>query len=422
VSVALVRYPAALVLPAAAGGLVALALTAPTPHMAAALGGLTIVGALTIWPWAALPVAVIGGSVASTALGVEGVTSVVAVHTGLLALGFLALGLRRAVDSSWRRMSTPADVPMLVLAAGVALGGAYGLAVGNAVHEAMVAAYQIAVIPIYFLLATLTLSSRQRLQAAGVLFVAGAATLALAEIATPGRHGGLLSVLALFPTVAAASTARGGRRWVLLALAAALGLDVLLSAYRAIWLAAAVALIVLLARRASGMRSTLLVSLACVLTVAFVAIGLSSAVGARAELVGTALEESSGYRLPEAGIGLQAFLAQPIAGEGFGQVTEDVYVDTFGVVDVGPVYHVFYVTLLANGGLMAVALLMWPLLRAFRHAWRSRSAQVHASLALLAGFVAAAAFAAPTDGHWELGLLPAVALIAVQLEAGRAGS
>jgi hypothetical protein len=421
VNVALIRYPAALLLPAAAGGLAALALAAPSPHMAAALGCLTILGGLTVWPWAALPVAVIGGSAASTALAVEGVSSVVAVHMSLLALGFLGLGLRRAVDPSWRRVPTPADVPMLVLAAGVALGAAYGFGVGNAPHDVVVASYQIGVIPLYFLLATLTLSSRQRLHAAGALFVAGAAILALTEIATPGRHGGLLSALALFPTVAAASSARGGRRWALLAVAAVLGLDVLLSAYRAIWLATAVALIVLLAWRASRMRSTLLASLACVMAVASLTFGLSSALGARAEVVGAAFEESSGYRLPEARIGLEAFLAQPIAGGGLGQVAEDVSVDTLGVTDVGPVYHAFYVTLLANGGLVAIALLMWPLLRAFRHARRSRSVHVHAATALLAGFVIAAAFAAPTDGHWELGLLPAVALIAVRLEAGGSG-
>jgi hypothetical protein len=417
VSVALVRFPAALVLPAAAGGLVAIALAARTPHMALTLGGLTILGALTVWPWAGLPVAVIGGSAASTALGIEGVTSVVAVHTGLLALGFLAVGLRRAVDTSWRRMATPADTPMLMLAAAVALAAVYGVAAGNGAHDVMVAAYHIGVIPTYFLLATLTLSSRQRLHAAGVLFVAGAAVFALVGIATPDRHGGLFSLLALLPTVATASRARGGRRWLLLAVAAVLGLDVLLSAYRAIWLAAAVAAVVLLARRGSGMRSTLLASAACLVAVASLATGLSSGIGARAELVSAAFEETSGYRLPEARIGLEAFLAQPLAGGGLGQVTEHVSVETLGVTDVGPVYHVFYVTLLANGGLMAIALLMWPLLRAARHARRSRSAHVHAALALLAGFAAAAAFAAPTDGHWELGLLPAVALIAARLDA-----
>jgi len=415
-SVALVRYPATLALPAIAGALVALSLAARTPYLAAVLACVAVLAALTVWTWAALPVAVVGGSATSAALGLEGVTAVVAVHAGLLALGFLALGLRRAIDASWSRVATPADLPMLVLAAAVALGAGYGLVVGNAPRDVMVAVYHIGVIPIYFLLGVLTLSSRRRLEAAGALFVAGAALLAIVEIATPGRHGGLLSALALFPTLVSAGTSRGGRRWLLLAVAGLLGLDVLLSGYRSIWLATTVGLIVLLARRASGLRSTVLLALACGLAVAALTFELTSALGARGGAVVAALEESSGYRLPEARIGLAAFLANPIAGEGLGQVSEDVYVATFGVTDVGPVYHALYVTLLANGGVLAIALLLWPLVRAFRHAWRSQSVHVHASLALLAGFLAAACFAAPTDGHWELGLLAAVALIAARLD------
>lgn len=418
-SVALVRYPAALALPAAAGGLAALALAARTPQMAVVLVCITIISALAVWPWAALPVTVIGGSSASEALGVEAVGSVVAVHAALLALGFVAVGIRHALDPSWRRISTPADGPMLVLAAAIPLGGAYGLAAGNVSHDVMVAAYQIAVIPTYYLLATLTLSSPERLRAAALLFVAGATVLALTELAAPGRHGGLFSVLALIPTIAAASAARGGRKWLLLSVAAVLGIDVLLAAYRAIWLAAGIALLVLLARRASGMRRTLLASLTGVLVVAFLGVGLSSSFGARADLVGAGLEESSGYRLPEASVGLAAFLDNPVAGAGLGQVTNDVSLETFGVTDVGPVYHVFYVTLLANGGLAALALALWPLLRTIRRVWRSRSRHVSAALALLAGFIGAAAFAAPTDGHWELGLLPAVALIAARFEGER---
>lgn len=412
------RYPAALALPAVAGGLAALALAARTPQMAAVLVCITIVAVLAVWPWAALPVTVIGGSSASEALGLEAVGSVVAVHTALLALGFLAVGIRRSLDPGWGRISTPADGPMLVLAAGIALGGAYGLAAGNVPRDALVAAYQIGVIPTYYLLATLTLSSPQRLRAAAILFVAGATVLALTKLAAPGRHGGLFSVLALIPTIAAASNARGGRRWLLLAVAAVLGIDVLLAGYRAIWLAAGIALLLLLARRTAGMRATLLASLAGVLVVVFLGAGLSSSFGDRADLVGAGLEESSGYRLPEARVGLDAFLSNPIAGAGLGQVTNDVSLETFGVTDVGPVYHVFYVTLLANGGLAVLALVLWPLLVAIRRVWRSRSSHVSGALALLVGFIGAAAFAAPTDGHWELGLLPAVALIAARFEGG----
>jgi len=409
-----IRYPAVLTLPAAAGGLVALAAAAPTPHLASALSCLVVVVGLAIWPWAALPVAVIGGFLVSSALGRDEVDSVVAVHAALLALGFLAVGLRRAADPTWRRVDTVADGPMIALACAVVLGAAYALVIGNDAYDVMVATYHVGVIPAYFFLGTLTLSSPRRLRAAGVVFVTGATAIALAEVATPGRHGGLFSALALIPALAAASRVDGGRRWLLVAMAAVLGLDVMLAAYRAIWVATAVALLLLMAARVSGLRATVAWTLACGLAVAFVAGGAASNFESRTEVVAAAFEQSSGYRIPEARIGIETFLANPIVGDGLGQVSHHVFIEGFGITDVGPIYHTFYVTLLANGGLVVLGLVLWPLVRAFNRARRSTSVQAQAFAAALAGFAVAAAFSAPTDGHWELGLLAALALIAAR--------
>jgi O-antigen ligase len=135
----------------------------------------------------------------------------------------------------------------------------------------------------------------------------------------------------------------------------------------------------------------------------------------RLDTVRAEVYEPSGYRISEARVGLHAFLASPIVGQGLGQVEPDRFLRDFGVTDVGPVYHVFYVGVLANAGLVGLALLLWPLARARGREW-ARDRQSLGFRALLVGFAAAAVFAGPTDGHWELGLLPALVLLAKRFE------
>lgn len=416
----LLRHPAALALPGAAGALAAVLLSSyPTPIGVAALGGAAVLCALVLWPWAAIPVTVIGGALASQALGLERVEPVVAVHAALVVAGFLAVALRRGLDPVWgRRVVTPADRPMVAFGVVIALGSAYGLALGHPEDRVLVAAYELGVVPVYFFLATLTLSSPKRLRAASVLFLLGAAGMALAGLGEESRHGGLFSALALPGTLAAAAaTARAGVRLVLMGVGALLAIDVVLSAYRAVWLAAGVALVLVLLTGTPRLRRTAAAVLALALVIALgLGLARAEAVEARADLVGSALDQSAGYRVEEARVGWDAFLVNPLLGEGLGQVQPDTFVPGFGVTDVGPVYHAFYLILLANAGLLGLAALLWPLVRALRHGGGSRGGQAAAFRALLVGFAAAAAFAGPTDGHWELGLLAAASLLVARFE------
>jgi len=118
------RSPVALSLPACAAAFSALALSHATPVWGiVALPALALAGALVLWPWAAVPAAVLGGAFASQVLGLDRVGSIVAVHSALVALGFLAVLIRRGIDPLWGgRVKTAADVPMLALAGTVALG------------------------------------------------------------------------------------------------------------------------------------------------------------------------------------------------------------------------------------------------------------------------------------------------------------
>jgi hypothetical protein len=424
-TVGALRLPAALALPAGAGGLAAFVLGSQ-PSAVAVLLLLACAGgvALVLWPWAALPAAVLGSAVASQALGLSRVGPIVAVHVVLLAAGFLAAALRRALDPAWgARVAAPADLPMLVLAAGVVLGAAFGLARGHEAHDVVVAAYEIGVVPAYYFLATHTLTTPARLRGAGVLFVVGAAALVVAGLGDGGRHGGLFAALALAPILAASAAASRGRRGLLLALAGLFALDVALSAYRALWLAAGVALVVQLVTGASRLRRTAVAGIAvAALAAGVLALANADGFASRVEAVTAAVGEPSGYRLPEAAVGWEAFRADPVLGDGLGQAEPDRFLPGFGVTDVGPVYHVFYVMLLANAGVVGLALLVWPLATALRRARGERSGQAAAFRALLVGFLAAAAFAAPTAGHWELGLLAAVALLAARFERPEARS
>jgi hypothetical protein len=105
------------------------------------------------------------------------------------------------------------------------------------------------------------------------------------------------------------------------------------------------------------------------------------------------------------------FSAQPLFGAGLGQRTPQIYIPGFAVTDVGPVYHAFYVLLLANLGIVGLCLVIWPILRCTWVGLRDRSGPGLAYAGLTAGFLAAALVSSPTDGHWELGLLPALTVL-----------
>lgn len=378
---------------------------------AAAAAGVALLVALLIWPWALVPTAIVGATAVSAAAGVSSVTRVVAVHGAVLVTGALALALRSLVAPLPARRRTPADLPMAILAAAVILGCLYGLIEGNRLHAALVASYELAVIPAYYWLATVTLAEAEDRRRALRLFVSGAVALAAFGLASPGRHGGLLSALGLVPVLVAASRTSRGQRWVMLGCAALLGVDVFLAAYRSVWLATGIALALLAIRGPRAARRTIFQVLALGAILLMGSLLVSHAASSRLSVVQQELHSSAGYRVPEAMVGLRAFARSPLFGHGMGQSTPNVWIPGFRIEDVGPVYHVFYVTVLANGGmvlLLAVAAAMLPALRSL--AGRGEEAALPWA-ALLVGFLAAAAFAGPTDGHWELGLLPALVLL-----------
>ncbi|MGP3924096.1 O-antigen ligase family protein [Streptomyces sp. 8N616] len=370
--------------------------------------------AFSRWPYAILPAGIVGGTVAVGALGDTRVSLVVAVHAGILAIGCLALLARRTLlRTDDRPTRTAADVPMLAVAGLLPLAAAHGLARGNPSHEVMVATYEFAVIPGYFFLTTYTLPNRLAMKKAAVCYLVGAAALAAAELTMPTRHGGLLSALALPPLLVAASHARGWKRAGLAVLIALLGVDAVMAGYRAVWLATGLALLVLLVKGSWQVRRGILTAAMAGAVLVPLAVAVSPGLQARASLAVDQVHQSAGHRLPEAAVGMDVFMAQPLIGGGLGHVTPPVYLPDYTVTTVGPVYHVFYVMVLANLGLVGL-LVLWPLLRAIRTSLAAPDDYAVAFAALTCGFLAAVAFAGPTDGHWELGLLPAVALLTSQ--------
>ncbi|MEB3369995.1 O-antigen ligase family protein [Saccharopolyspora mangrovi] len=379
-------------------------------------GALVCCIAFVFWPWAVLPVGIVGGVIATKVTGETDVATIVLVHTGILVAGCLALLARHLTSSAEdgpRR--TIADGPMALLGAVVAVAALYGLARGNAAQSVLIATYHIGIIPAYFFAATHTLTNPHRLKAAGVLYIAAAGALAAVELTMPGRHGGLLSVLAIPMLLIAASRVRGWRQGGLISLIALFTTDVILASYRAMWLAFGLALLILLVRGTARVRRSALIGIgtgALFLATASVA---SAGLHRRAAVLAEYVDDSSGYRLSEMYVGLRVFSDRPLIGEGLGQTTPQVYLPDFMITDVGPTYHVFWVMILANLGLIGLVVVLWPLWRALRAGWVERDGHALAALALTCGFVASACLAGPTDGHWELGLLPAIILLAHQV-------
>jgi hypothetical protein len=366
-------------------------------------------------------VGIIGVTAPAAWLGDGHLTFIVGAHIGVLALGALALLLRRAVSAPGDEpVRTGADVPMLGMAAITVLAAGYGVACGNAHHAVLVAAYELAVIPAYFFMATHTLTSPHRLRAAEILYVVCAAGLAASGFAVPGRHGGLLSVLVLLPLLVSASRLRGWQRAGVVVSIAGFTMDVTLAAYRAMWLAAGLALLIVCFRAAVTVRRTAAAVAFTGALLTLSAVVFSAGVRARTALVGQELHQPAGYRLSEATVGMNVFAHRPLLGAGLGQTVPRVYLPGFAVTTVGPTYHVFYVTILANLGLLGLVATLWPILRTLRVGLASQNGHAVAFSCLTCGFLAAAAFAGPSDGHWDLGLLPALTLLSARADTARA--
>ena len=183
-----------------------------------------------LWPWAVIPVGLIGGAVASALLGHDDVRSIVLSHTALLLAGCAALVTRRLVGAEDKRPGPP-DHAMLAVLVVTALGAVYGLAVGNAASQVLVATYLVAVIPVYFLIAMYTLATPAWRSRAGLLYVIAIGMITALEFGAPGRHGSLLSLIPIPPLVVLAGQHRGWKRWAAAFAAAVLATDVVLASY-----------------------------------------------------------------------------------------------------------------------------------------------------------------------------------------------
>lgn len=375
-----------------------------------------------LWPWAVLPVGIVGGVVVTKLLGDTDVTFITTVHVGILTVGCLALLTRRAAASTHDEpQRTRADAAMALLAVIVLAGALFGLARGHSLHRVMIATYHIGVIPAYYFLATHTLTTAPRLKAAAVLYAAGSGVLAAVELTMPGRHGGLLSVLALLPLLITLHHTDGWRRSGLMVLIALFATDTAVAGYRAMLLAVGVALLVLLVRGTPHIRRNVLMGVLASAVLFIGAAAISAGLRDRISLAGGRMEDTLGYRLPEALVGLRVFADWPLTGAGIGQTTPHIFLPTFKITDVGPIYHLFWVMILANLGLVGLIAVLWPLGQAVRASLAARDGAALAFGSLICGFLAAAAFAGPTDGHWELGLLPALTLLTTRHQTDRAG-
>ncbi|MFB9235614.1 O-antigen ligase family protein [Plantactinospora siamensis] len=369
----------------------------------------------TLWPSTVLPTAVITVTNLAGLFGDGSIRAVMGVHALVLVAGAAGLITRRLLfRHPEARCRTVADVPMAVAALVIVTGAGYGLLLGNAPFGVMLAGYHFAVIPAYYFLATYTLNTPARLRSAAVLFVSASALLIVTSLAAPGRHGGVWALVIALPLLVISCRTTGWRRIGLVAIAALHLMDVALAAYRTTWVATGVAVLVLLLRGDRAVRRMTAATVLASTTLLVGVFALSSGVRIRAESMDSAFDRDAGFRVPEAMVGLRVFLHHPILGGGIGQVTPQAYLSGRGFMEVGPLYHVYHVMILANLGLVGLAALLWPLIRTLRVGLAFRSGPPFAFAALICGFIVAVAFSGPTTGHWTLGLLPALVLLTMR--------
>ncbi|WP_326554729.1 O-antigen ligase family protein [Micromonospora sp. NBC_01813] len=377
-----------------------------------ALAAVACCVAFTAWPWSVLPTAIIGVLGVLILLGDNSIPVVLGLHGFLLAAGCAGLSLRRLFLPERRSRATAvADGPMAVLAGLIVVAACYGFLLGNDPAQILIAGYHFAVIPVYYFLATCTLTTPQWRHRAAVLFVVGAAGFTVLEMAAPGRHGGSWALLAAVPLVVLSCQAAGWRRVGLLALAALFLADVVLAAYRTTWTLAGVAVLGLLVLGTARIRRTAGALLALTALLVVVGIAVSPGIRERSMEMTTAMETDAGHRMPEAKVGFETFLANPLTGAGLGQSTPDVYLPGNEVTDVGPLYHLYYAMVLANLGIFGLLALLWPILRALRAGLAQRDGIAFAFAVLILGFLVSVSFSGPATGHWALGLLPALVLL-----------
>jgi len=379
----------------------------------------------SLWPWAVLPVGVLGVTVAAVLADRTDVRSIVVIHMVTLAAGAVALVTRRAFGAD-RDASIPRLYigSMATIVGVVAIGAVYGLALGNELNDVVVGGYQVIVVPMYFVATILTLDTEQRRRHAATLYIATIGVLTVLELATPGRHGGQMSLMPIPLLIVLAGRARGWKRVGYAVLAVELAADVVLASFRGVWVAAGIAVAVLavcgdrVVRR--GLAAVTAASVIALATFGIV-VGLSSGLRERASVVGDVLGRSAGYRASESRIGWEVFLSRPLFGGGTGQSTAPTYLPGFEITSVGPTYHSYFILLLANLGVIGFCAVLWPIVRSIWTGGTSSQPVPLAFAALTSGFLVAAAFSGPTDGHWELGVLPALTLLTL-VPAARSGN
>ena len=394
--------------------------------------GLVLAVVLTtlIWPELSVPAILIGAVVLDFQLGGERVRHLVFVKLSLFACGGIGVAFANMkCRTRFVRVQTPGDAPALCLVLYTAASAAYGYFVGGyALDSVAVAGYHLGQLALYHFLVTTTLCRPAYLRRASTIVVLWSLVWIIPSLLTPGRGGGTASMwLIVLLCYATAS-----RSWWAPAAWAALPfalLDTLTSGYRTLWISVAAQLgcLATWGFKARLRRLALAAGVVLVLGVFTAPLliaqpSLLASVPAAATLNRfSASFTSGGYRIPEAVVGLEVFRQSPVFGSGVGYRTPPVWIETMGYMPTGPIHHLYYVSYLANEGILGLALVLWYFLavlfsREARCLRRQASANPWAAFGVglqagLFGAIVAAFFSGPSDGHWTWGVLGAGSLL-----------
>jgi len=352
-----------------------------------------------------------------------------ALKVGVAALLLLALALRRVTgDREYVRLRTPLDRPMLAYGLWIIAMMVYGLVRGNPFEDVMTAAHELGQIPVIYFLLTSVLGDWRRVTNLAVAFGTLNAPLALYNVFAAGRGGGLYSSLIVVPLFALLMHGPKDLKhrpllWVYVYICV---LDLLLCEHRTLWVTTGLGLMYLTRtylREARGIASVVLV---VALAVGFVALAQPGG-----ETLGSATERfthGGGRRTAELQLGLGWwYLNDPIFGSFGGGTGFDVpWPNSQGWYPIGPWFHNFYLTTLFNIGVPGTLIYLWlaysvmlgPHVRRLARAkLPGQVAAVVGTQAVYLGWLIGANFSGPREGHWELGVLPALIGVMATLAA-----
>lgn len=356
------------------------------------------------------------------------VTVLVVIKFAIFSLLLLVLAFKTVMNfSTYKSISkSPIDFFMFIFFLWGIFELCYGIYNGHAGKDILISVWAIQQIPIYYFITKLTLVDEKSMKINLYLLTIMAIVMALFSLTADDRLvvgsaaiGGYISHIVIVPLIILIISKGKLKAKLIYAVLIILFLsDIIIGGSRRFIVPVLASLFMLILFHKN--RTKIIISLISCSILALLLFDIIQPGGKGLDFVLYQMTRGEGYRGAERLVAYrEVFNNYPIIGAGFGQRYEAMLVGTKGVIRPGPTFHSYYATLLVNMGLIGTILfLLLPLVTTI-HVIKSLKEKanyigaIHKNLVLAflgfyIGWVFTAQFDAPRDGHWLIGLLPAL--------------